>query len=976
MRKILAISAAIMIFALTLGSCKNGSLKSDQMSTSKDKNYSDQNNDNQNIKKLNMNYTVSHFNYNSNFKWCDDIAYCNGKTYIRGYQEKTGESTTINEIDLENNEEKQYTINSPCEMVDNVFIDNEYLYFTASNYSRDENDLTFQTTHIFKFNLSTRQNECTAEIPDGVANNFLLDNKMSKELYFIDMWGNINVYDINLNLKYTDEVINKISDYLGVSESISIEDGAIDQNGYVYLKALCQDSGIQYLVKFNSEFNVDFVMEDELNDLGGYYIIASLKDGKIAAYVGSPNETLVDIIDSSSGKVSQRCELKKSDDEFNAFGVSNDFDWIKVGKSSCETYMTESEDKISSYNLNDELYDILNSGKCTINNQKLYCVEDSESYNGEIINILEGDKSTELQISTNMGIMDNGNVIELDQMDSSSCIIKQYTPDGSETNQIIPDDINITNNVSIIGCKVNILISDNGKYKLYNTEGSMISEFEVPGLCSYVLFTEKNNEDFVYYLKDNKYYRYNIQNKKTEKIDIINDCFDPGKAEIYTGNDYYDLYFLCGFCLYGYNAGSQTLTEIISDTRALGIADIRKIIVAGDDGTLLCMAGNEENIIYVLNPSESSDTRTVINVAYVNAQCHEQVQKFNDNSDDYVINATDYPDISSLNLDISSGKIPDIMISDGGYYVKELSEKNMFTDMSDFFENDKEIKKDDYLENMLCLYKSGDITYQVFPGFSIRSVFTDDKTSDIKWDYSGFLDYVQKYGSKTLYAKYDKCNMLLKFMPYYYSDFVDIKNRSCDFDNETFKRMLELINNQECYQNYDKVQQLSSIGEGLGAVCISEIRSFTDFENLNQGNNTKINIKGFPGKEEGHSEILPQICLSISEKCKNKEVAWSFVRTFFLNDYQNMYVGNKIDGIPVKKSAYNSILQNQQSNGLNNYPELDNTIKSIKMAYGSEDSINKIITEETYPYFEGQASIDDVISALQNKVNLYLKEKY
>ena len=69
-------------------------------------------------------------------------------------------------------------------------------------------------------------------------------------------------------------------------------------------------------------------------------------------------------------------------------------------------------------------------------------------------------------------------------------------------------------------------------------------------------------------------------------------------------------------------------------------------------------------------------------------------------------------------------------------------------------------------------------------------------------------------------------------------------------------------------------------------------------------------------------------------------------------------------------------MQKQKSDGMKNYSELDNTIKSIKKSYDSVDSINKIIAEETAAYFEGQASVDDVIAALQSKVKLYLNEKY
>lgn len=986
MKRILALSAALMIFGGILTSCRNDSVKPDKISVDKDKSYSDKLNNNEKVKKLNTNYSVSHMNFDSNLRMCSDIAYCNGRTYIMGNEEDFGESRIIKEIDLVSHEKKEYIINQQSSLVNNVLINDGYLYFTAYENGRDDNGMSFSNMQIFKFNLSTGQNECTATL-DGVSGEcFLLINKVNNELYFIDMWGSISVYDTDLNLRYTDDATSKIADYLGTSDSFTVEDAAIDENGCAYISVFFDKDYTQNLVKLDNNFNAEFSVTDDLNDLGeGGYKIASLKDGKIAAYSSDPDGALVDIIDISSGKVSERYEIETSDDELCTLGKCDDSDWIKVSNSLCEEYILGSNDRLESYNLDDEIYDILNSFTCAIDNGKLYSVEEYASYAGGMINIFDGDKCSKVQNKSTIMILDNGNVVEWDNYTKENAEyspgIRQYTLDGNETDPIYPDGIDISEDTlsgvpQILGCGENILIHYNNKYIIYNTQGEIISESELSDSCLNVILAESDNESFIFYLKDNEYYIYNPANDKTNKMDLINETMGEGNTEIYKGDSFYDLYFLSEYSFYGYDVGSQTLTEIISDTRTLGIDDIRKIITIGDDGTLLCMTGDEEDNIYVLTPSENGDTRTAINVAYVNAQCRDQVQKFNDSNDEYLIKVTDYSDFSALNLDIAAGRIPDILISDGSYYVKELAEKNMFTDMSAFFENDKEIKTDDYLENILFLYKSDDIVYQVFPGFGVKSVFTDDKTTGIRWDYNGFLDYAQKYGSKALYGKYDKCNMLLEFMPYYFSDFVDIQNKSCDFDNDTFRRMLDLINTQECYENYDKGRQFLSISDGLGAAYVSTVKSFTDFESLNEGNKTKISIKGFPGKEEGHSEISPQICFSISEQCENKEAAWSFVRTFFLNDYQDLFVENKMEGIPVNNSAYDALLQKQKSDGMKNYSELDNTIKSIKKSYDSVDSINKIIAEETAAYFEGQASVDDVIAALQSKVKLYLNEKY
>lgn len=495
-------------------------------------------------------------------------------------------------------------------------------------------------------------------------------------------------------------------------------------------------------------------------------------------------------------------------------------------------------------------------------------------------------------------------------------------------------------------------------------------------------------------------------------------------ADVYDGSGEYDIFVNDKTALYGYNFEKNEAKELINWLDS-DFTEYFNSLAVIDENNIACVGRNQKSItdestICILKRADEArlekiNSRDVITAAGCNisAETASQISKFNKSNDNVRIQFTDYAKyntaddeengVKQLNNDIIKGNIPDIILVDTSMNIDMYIKKGMLADLSSYIENDSQINRADYLENIFEIGSYDGKLYQIIPSFTLNALI--GKTSVIGesggWTVSEFMNFADEC-STDMFFMVDKASMLKMFATSMIRDCVDFKESKCDFNNENVISILEFIkenaeekkdtNDNESYKEY----QMRFINNKC-ALDYQNIYDYNDF-NLLQAVfiQEEASIKGIPSKSGSGMTINFSSSFAISEKSAHKDVAWEFIREYLLDDYQNSIIDGdySISGFPVKSSVLDQSLEKAQDASKNiyeSYPigddivqvtvisdesakKLTDAIKSTSSASKCDETIFGIIKDEAETFFSGTATASEAAESIQNKVKHYLDE--
>lgn len=493
---------------------------------------------------------------------------------------------------------------------------------------------------------------------------------------------------------------------------------------------------------------------------------------------------------------------------------------------------------------------------------------------------------------------------------------------------------------------------------------------------------------------------------------------------------YYDVYFTSSSVLYGYNFGDAELTEIMdfidSDLEASYVNNIMPI----SETEFIISYYDEESyqtIFSVMSKVPESEVvdKEVITLAcyYIDYQIRKQIIQFNKTNDKYRITITDYSQYDNyendqytsgttqMNKDLIAGKVPDIVITNSELPIVTYISKGMFTDLNSFLDNDAELNRSDYLENVLNAMSQNGKLYQVAPSFMVMTVA--GKTSDVGTGTGWTMDDLKtllasKPEGTKVFSEITRDNFLTYVMTLGSSQFINWETGEVNFDNEDFVKVLEMMKTLPEEINWDELYNDDSYWSTYesqyrdGATLLSYVyfSQFERYKYLQQGDfGTDINFIGFPTANSNGSAIMVDMGMAISANSRVKDGAWEFIRYFLMDDYQN----NLDYQFPIKTSAYDKIIADAKSKPYwidddGNKVEYDNSywigdvevkidpctdedidylmtfLKSLNQVYSIDEDLMSIIEEEASAFFSGQKSAKDVAAIIQSRVKIYVSE--
>ena len=446
--------------------------------------------------------------------------------------------------------------------------------------------------------------------------------------------------------------------------------------------------------------------------------------------------------------------------------------------------------------------------------------------------------------------------------------------------------------------------------------------------------------------------------------------------------------------------------------------------------------------VYPIEGSEAN-AKQIITLGCFSADwtLRTQVADFNKNSDEYTIYVNSYSDLkdtsdmsaamTNFNNELLAGKVPDILLVTQDMPYQSYESKGLFTDLYEYIDKDPDLSKESFLPNILRAYESDGKLYRLGTSYHVKSYAI--KPSLLKGDTLSVKDAREAMSSLPAGAEiskyYDRATVLSEAIAF--SDFIDHKNKTCNFDNPEFKAILEMAKEFPEEVDLDKMMAdnpnfyLDYFNVFLEDNTLVYPVTVNDFVNLTWTRASlgdEFELVNFPTDMPAAKGLVDSNSLfAVSNTSKNKDGAWNFIKyclqhnivetPYFYYDNAGNYVqtsdikySTKTDDMPVLISEFELLKSHacdpnyeydadgtRKEADITTYvggekklppmsqQELDKFTKLLTESDTVSDSnedIMKIINDEASGYFSGTKSLDETVSLIQNRVNIYMSEHY
>lgn len=482
--------------------------------------------------------------------------------------------------------------------------------------------------------------------------------------------------------------------------------------------------------------------------------------------------------------------------------------------------------------------------------------------------------------------------------------------------------------------------------------------------------------------------------------------------------------------IYSYDPATQEVCQVLSFINSdLNTTSLYNFLQLDDTHIVAFYWDNTDGkvnggLLTYVDPSTIPD-KAVITIAanYLDYNVRKRVVEFNKESSEYRILVKEYDSyntnddytagMTKLNNDIISGDMPDILVTSSSMPIESYISKGLIANVDELIAADEELSKNEYLENIFDAYRVDGKLYYVIPDFSVYTMV--GKTSIFGERTSITMDELNsiaaQYPDASIFGgdSYTRDTFLTSMMNFCGRDFVDVSTGKCDFTSENFISLLTYAATLPEEINYDDYSDdywtsyNSRYREDKALLSATYISSLPDMNyTVNGAFGVDVSYVGFPTDGDMGSVISANQSYVISAKSSNIEGAWTFLRYYLTEEYQDSLTKNS-STIPVLKSALQTVAENalknptyEDENG--NQVEYKNTywindesieieplnqaqvdkilevIENVDQAMYYNESVNNIITEEAAAYFAGQKSVTDVASVIQSRVQIYVNE--
>lgn len=420
-----------------------------------------------------------------------------------------------------------------------------------------------------------------------------------------------------------------------------------------------------------------------------------------------------------------------------------------------------------------------------------------------------------------------------------------------------------------------------------------------------------------------------------------------------------------------------------------------------------------------VDPASIPDKKAMTLACYwMDNRLKKRVIEFNKTSELYRISIMDYSQYSTdedymagytrLNNDILAGKIPDMMVLTQEMPVESYISKGLFADIYEFIDNDPELNREDYFENVFEAHTRDGELYCIVPQFQVNTVVV--KKADVGdvtgWTMQEAINILKSKPEGTALFAFDENRHSIGYSLINNSlaQYVDLNTGLCNFNSQSFKDVLTFVASlpEEAGINYDDPEIWNKYDtqyrDGTTLAYQTGLYGFDSLVYYLHGMfGEPVVYIGYPTEDRNGSSIYAGDTYAITEKAE-KEGAWEFLRYYLTAEYQE-----SVYNFPVMKSTWwekskvatqkptwtdeNGVVYEEDHTYWMNgesiildpmsqeeIQELYDFVCSVNKVQFYDDDITNIIQEEVESFYSGQKGVDEVVDIIQNRVQLYVDE--
>lgn len=495
----------------------------------------------------------------------------------------------------------------------------------------------------------------------------------------------------------------------------------------------------------------------------------------------------------------------------------------------------------------------------------------------------------------------------------------------------------------------------------------------------------------------------------------------------------YDLYYTSGQSLYGYTMGAEAGVEIMNYIDSdIDSRYTRNLLILDDENLLMTQYDYEANDYagaFYLSALTKVAPEDVVDKIILQLACYSNmysirsdVIKFNKTNDTYRIKLVDYSTYSTkddweaglnkMNNDIIYGNGPDIIYLNESMPVNTYISKGVLADLYPLIDNDPDLNREDFLSNILDVYSVDGKLYQMVPRFNLMTLVAKSKFvgTEPGWTVEEMIEFAKNADpSASLFETTIASDFLSMILNYSGEEWIDWEKGTCNFNTQSFIDLLEfsatlpkdysayeeMWNDEDYWSSYESMYREDRTL--LDALYLSNFRYYQQLRYATFGED--ITMIGYPMSEGNGAVVTASMSLAITSSCKNQDGAWSFIRQYLLDEYQDTISYDfpiTVRRMDVLKEEAKQRPYYEDENG--NKIEYDDTywvgdkevvvpvmtdediekvysiISNASTLYHYDSSLMEIITEEVEPFYAGQKTAAAVAEIIQSRASIYISE--
>ena len=457
----------------------------------------------------------------------------------------------------------------------------------------------------------------------------------------------------------------------------------------------------------------------------------------------------------------------------------------------------------------------------------------------------------------------------------------------------------------------------------------------------------------------------------------------------------YDLLLYDDMTVYGYSfaaqksdsgsTGEELFTWIDSDINGYFVTNLYLL----EDGRLCATVEdwlNDDRAIVTLErtKAELAPRREYLVLVTVNggSELAGMAVKFNRGNSRYHLTVKNYKSLTDLYNAILT-KEPMDLIDLSSINAQRLAARGFFEDLTPYVDQSEVFDRSDFVDGILDAYTFNNTLVGIPAEFMVRTVAGNRAllNNESGLTLEELFSIADRYPGTKAFDGVIKEEVMQFCLIFNEDTFIDWDIGTCHFDSEEFKAVLEYVSQfpNSVVSGREEESLFTKIQKGEVLFAIAELYPPVIFKDYVRIYGEDAACVGFPTADgRGGHLLISSDAYAIAAVSEHKEAAWNFIEESLTQEKENeLYAGFYIT-YPTLKKTLDERAETAIERGELTWDELNVVLELLPDAtplYSvKDDEIIKIINEEAPAYYSGQKGIDDVVSVIQNRAQLYVNE--